>query len=225
MRHLLLALGLAALACNNQKASGAGSAAPESPAAAPGPAVALDAKAAEVGQPAPDFTLTDTDGKAVQLSDHKGKIVVLEWFNPGCPYVVASHSKGSLVGTAARHQKDGVVWLSINSGAPGKQGAGREANVAAKDRFSMSNPILLDESGAVGKLYGAKTTPHLYVIDEGGVLRYRGAIDNSPDGEGQSPSDGTLVNYADRAIEAVRAKRAPEPAETKSYGCSVKYAS
>ncbi len=223
MRLVYLPLCVLALACNNQKAT---------PEVAPGAAnpgsvapVSADAKPAKIGEPAPDFTLTDLDGKTVKLSEHRGKVVVLEWFNPGCPYVKNSYSKGSLVGTAARHTGDGVVWLSVNSGAPGKQGAGKDVNVEAKRELSIPNPVLLDESGAVGKLYGAKTTPHIFVIDEAGVLRYAGAIDNSPDGEGQSPKDGTLVNYADLAVKAVKAKQAPEPAETKPYGCSVKYGS
>lgn len=179
---------------------------------------------AELGKPAPDFTLKDTDGKTVSLASFKGKTVVLEWFNPECPYVKASHGKGSLVDTAKRQQKKGIVWLSINSGAPGKQGAGAEKSKAGAKSFNMDNPVLLDEAGTVGKAYGATNTPHLFVIDGRGNVVYRGAIDNSPDGEGQSPSGGKLVNYVEAALEDLAANRAVKTPDTKAYGCSVKYA-
>ena len=180
---------------------------------------------AAVGKEAPDFTLQDLDGKPVGLSQYKGKIVVLEWFNPGCPFVRASHTKGSLKGTATRHTKNGVVWLAINSAANGKQGAGVDANRESARRFGMDHPILLDESGAVGKAYGATNTPHMFVVDPKGVLAYKGAIDNSPDGEGESAPDGKLVSYVDDAIAAISAGRPVATPETKAYGCSVKYAS
>lgn len=179
---------------------------------------------AELGKPAPDFKLKDLDGKEVSLSQFKGKTVVLEWFNPECPFVKAAHGKGSLVDTAKKQQGKGVVWLSINSGAPGKQGHGVEKNKEGVKTFAMANPVLLDESGTVGKAYGATNTPHLFVIDAAGTLVYRGAIDNSPDGEGQSPKDGKLVNYVDAALEDLAAKRAVKTADTKAYGCGVKYA-
>ena len=186
-------------------------------------ALASPALAAEVGKPAPDFTLQDLDGKTHKLSDLKGKVVVLEWFNPGCPYVVNSHTKGSLVDTAARKTKDGVVWLAVNSGAPGKQGHGVETNREAAKRWSMTHPILLDESGKVGKAYGATNTPHMYVIAKDGTLVYKGAIDNSPDGERGSPQGGALVEYVSAALEDLNAGRPVKTAETKAYGCGVKY--
>ena len=117
-----------------------------------------------------------------------------------------------------------MVWLAINSGAPGKQGAGADKSRAGKESFGLEHPILIDESGAVGRLYGAERTPHLYVIDTKGVLVYRGAVDNSPDGVGESPSDGKLTSYVDEAVGAVRGGKAVAVAETKAYGCSVKYA-
>jgi peroxiredoxin len=190
-------------------------------ASAPTPAVA----AATLGAPAPDFKLPDLDGNAVSLSSFRGKTVVLEWFNPECPFVKASHTKGSLNGTAARYTEKGVVWLAINSGAPGKQGAGRDANLAGRDKFGLKHPILLDESGAVGKLYGAKRTPHLFVIDPSGTLVYRGAPDNSPDGEAESPTSGTLVRHIDVVLSEVEAKKPVSLKETEAYGCSVKYGS
>lgn len=179
---------------------------------------------AELGKPAPDFKLKDTDGKEVSLASFKGKTVVLEWFNPGCPYVKAAHSKGSLVDTAKKQQKKGIVWLSINSGAPGKQGAGVENSKAGAKGFNLENPVLIDEAGTVGKAYGATNTPHLFIIDAKGNLAYRGAIDNSPDGEGQSPEGGKLVNYVEAALEDLAANRAVKISDTKAYGCSVKYA-
>jgi peroxiredoxin len=183
------------------------------------------AESATIGAPAPDFDLPDLDGKRVRLSDLRGKTVVLEWFNPECPFVKASHTKGSLVDTAKRQTATGVVWLAINSNAPGKQGAGVEKNRAGKETFGLSHPILLDENGQVGQRYGAKRTPHMYVIDPKGVLVYRGAIDNSPDGEGESPKDGKLVNYVDAALSDLTAKRPVGTTETEAYGCSVKYGS
>lgn len=178
---------------------------------------------AKLGAPAPDFELPDLDGKPVKLSSFRGKTVVLEWFNPGCPFVKASHSKGSLIDSAARHQKSGVVWLAINSGAKGKQGHGVDVNRAAKDTFKLDHPILLDESGAVGHTYAAAHTPHMFVIDAKGVLVYRGAIDNSPDGERESPAGGKLVNYVDAALAELAAGKPVSVADTQAYGCSVKY--
>lgn len=187
--------------------------------------VALPAFAgAELGKPAPDFTLKDLDGKEVKLSSFKGKTVVLEWFNPECPFVKNSHTKASLVDTAKRAQKNGVVWLSINSSAAGKQGNGVEKNKAGVKTFAMENPVLLDESGTVGKAYGATNTPHMFVINAKGDVVYRGAIDNSPDGEGVSPQGGTLVNYVDAALAEVAAGKPVKAADTKAYGCGVKYA-
>jgi peroxiredoxin len=188
-------------------------------------ATASSPQTAKVGAPAPDFDLPDLEGKRVRLSELRGKTVVLEWFNPECPFVKASHTKGSLIDTAKRQTTNGVVWLAINSGAPGKQGHGVEKNRTGKDTFGLSHPILLDENGQVGQRYGAQRTPHMYVIDAKGVLVYRGAIDNSPDGEGESPKDGKLVNYVDAALADLAAGRPVATAETEAYGCGVKYGS
>jgi len=230
---VVLASFLALAACNKEppassspgaQTSGASPIAAQPAATAPAAAAAA-ATAAEVGKLAPDFTLKDLDGKEVSLSSFKGKTVVLEWFNPGCPFVDKSHTKGSLKDTAKKHAKDGVVWLAINSGAPGKQGHGADTNRTAAKKYGMEHPILLDESGEVGKKYGATNTPHIYVIDDKGTLVYRGAIDNSPDGEGESPTGGKLVSYVEEALTAVAAGKTPATAETKAYGCGVKYAS
>ena len=178
-----------------------------------------------VGTAAPDFTLKDLDGKDVKLSAFKGKIVVLEWFNPGCPYVKKSHTVGSLIDTANKHTAKGVVWLAINSGAAGKQGHEPAMNAEAAKTWSMTHPILRDVDGTVGKAFGATNTPHMFVIDKKGVVAYAGAIDNSPDAEGKSAEGGTLIHYVDVAVAAVRAGKPVKTAQTKAYGCSVKYGS
>jgi peroxiredoxin len=184
------------------------------------------ASAAVVGKPAPDFALPDTDGKTVRLQDFRGKVVVLEWFNPECPFVRASHTKGSLTGLAKRYTErpdHSVVWLAIDSAAPGKQGYGRDKIAEGKARYGMTSPVLQDENGEVGHRYGATNTPHMFVIDAQGTLSYEGAIDNSPDGEGESPTGGKLVNYVADALDAVLAGRPVATRETKAYGCHVKY--
>ena len=188
-------------------------------------ALASPALAAEVGSPAPDFTLQDLQGKTVRLADLRGKVVVLEWFNPGCPFVRAAHTRGILVGDAARHARDGVVWLAVNSAAPGKQGYGEDANRTAAQAFRMAYPVLLDPTGQVGRAYGATNTPGMMVVDREGRLAYRGAIDNSPDGERQAPQGGALVDYVSAALEDLAAGRPVRTPETRQYGCSVKYGS
>ena len=180
--------------------------------------------AADIGLPAPEFALKDLDGKVHKLSDYRGKTVVLEWFNPGCPYVVAAHTKGSLVDLARKQSKDGVVWLAVNSGAPGKQGHGVETNRAAAKAWSMAYPILVDESGSVGKAYGATNTPHMFVVSKDGRLVYKGAIDNSPDAERGSPQGGVLVEYVSATVEDLAAGRPVRTPQTRAYGCGVKYA-
>lgn len=177
---------------------------------------------AAIGSPAPDFTLKDVDGKTVKLSDYKGKTIVLEWFNPGCPFVVAAHGKdGELAGMSTKVAADGVVWLSINSSAAGKEGSGAEMNKKMRDEWKIKNPVLLDESGDVGRMYGAKSTPHMFVIDAKGMLVYRGALDNAPMGKVDGP---TKMNYVAMALADLKAGKPVATKETKSYGCSVKYA-
>ena len=209
----------------------AASASTAAPAASPAPSPAVIAPAsaqgaalaAEVGKPAPALSLPNLDGQQVSLADFKGKIVVLEWFNPGCPFVRAAHTKGSLVDAAKRAQKAGVVWLAINSGAPGQQGHGIDANRKGVATFGLPHPVLLDEDGKVGRSYGAQRTPHLFVIDPAGTLVYAGAVDNSPDGEGEAPEGGTVVRYVDQALGELAAGKPVSVASTKAYGCGVKY--
>lgn len=225
-------LALALVGCGDTPATATPAADAKGAAAAPTGAAKADAKGetaptgAQVGQPAPDFTLKDLDGKEVSLASFKGKTVVLEWFNPGCPFVKNSHAKASLKETAKKATAKGdVVWLAINSGAPGKQGTGVDTNRTAAKEWGMEHPVLLDEEGKVGKAYGATNTPHMFVVDPKGTLVYAGAIDNSPDGEGESPEGGTLVNYVEQALSELAAGKPISVPSTKAYGCSVKYGS
>ncbi len=178
-----------------------------------------------LGKPAPDFSLAALDGTKVSLASFKGKTVVLEWFNPGCPYVQKSHTKGSLVDTAKKHTDAGVVWLAINSGGEGKQGFEVTLNEEAVKTWTLPHPVLRDTTGEVGKAYSATNTPNMFVIDPAGNVVYAGAIDNSPDAERGSPAGGTLVNFVDAALADVAAGRPVATPVTKPYGCGVKYAS
>jgi len=190
----------------------------------PRPALADDSAApavAEVGRPAPDFTLKDTDGQSVTLSQvlAGGKTVVLEWFNPDCPFIKRHHLQDKDMNTLYDQYKDqGVVWFAINSGAAGAEGAGLERNQKAKADYKIEYPILLDENGSVGRMYGAKTTPHMFVIRKDGVLIYSGAIDDDPRGNKKD-----RVNYVQAALVSCANGATLETAQTKSYGCSVKY--
>jgi peroxiredoxin len=190
---------------------------PEAPRAEAAPAKTT----AKVGEQAPDFTLKNLNDEDVTLADltKAGKVVVLEWFNPDCPVSRAYHEPDSTMGKlAAAYADRGVAWLAINSGAPGKQGAGKERNVKAAEEFGVKYPVLLDEPGTVGRLYGAKTTPHMYVIDKEGVLRYAGAIDN---GSGEAKGDS---NYVQAALDEILAGKEVTTKEARAFGCSVKYA-
>jgi hypothetical protein len=141
------------------------------------------AATAKLGEAAPAFSLPDLEGKTVNLSDFAGKTVVLEWFNPDCPFVKYAHGEDGPLRTLAKDRSGEVVWLAINSGAPGKQGAGAERNREATKEYAIEHPILLDESGSVGQAYGATNTPHMFVIDGSGKLVYAGALDNAPMGK------------------------------------------
>jgi peroxiredoxin len=231
--NLALLLGVALLAssgCKDKNNKGAETLAQAEPAgASPAPASEESAQVippAAVGKSAPNFTLADLGGKRVSLAEFKGKTVVLEWFNPECPFVKAAHTKGSLRDMAKQHAgKSEVVWLAVNSGAAGRQGHGVDTNKAGVESFGLEHPVLIDESGAVGKAYGATNTPHMFVIDKGGTLVYSGAIDNSPDGEGESPTGDELINYVGQALEELGQNKPVSVPKTKAYGCSVKYAS
>ncbi len=170
---------------------------------------------AAVGSAAPDFTLTDTTGAEVSLSDYAGQVVVLEWLNPDCPFVKRHYSAGTMKGLATRYGGQGVVWLTINS----TNYMDAAANAEFKAANNLPYTILVDQSGEVGHLYGAATTPHMYVIDATGTLAYIGAIDDDPRGS----NAGSANNYVAAALDQVIAGEAVTTAETKPYGCSVKY--
>ena len=168
-----------------------------------------------VGDTAPDFTLADSAGNEVSLSDFEGKIVVLEWLNPDCPFEQRHYKAGTMKDLATKYEGKDVVWLTINST--------NYMDAAANAKFKADNElpytILVDQSGEVGHLYGAKTTPHMYIIDGSGSLVYIGAIDDDPRGNKGEPA----VNYVAAALDEMLAGSAVTTAETKPYGCSVKY--
>lgn len=169
---------------------------------------------AELGLEAPAFELKGLDGNAVDLASYRGKITVLEWFNPECPVVNKAHDAGGpLDGLAARWADKGVAWIAINSGGAGQQGTGVDKNQRAKAKWSLAYPILLDGDGKVGKAYGATTTPHMFILDERGVLVYRG---------GHADREGT--NLVDQALADLTSGKKISQPDTKNFGCSVKYA-
>ncbi len=177
---------------------------------------------AKVGEKAPNFKLTDLEGTEHELSDftEDGKIVVLEWFNSGCPFVKKHYRDDTMTMNklADKYRNQNVVWVRINSGAPGKQGTGLELNQKIAKDWDIKDPILLDESGKVGKMYNAKNTPAMAVIDANGTLAYWGAIDDDRGGRNAGET-----NYVDLALTALINGESVETAQTKPYGCSVKY--
>lgn len=178
---------------------------------------------ATVGSPAPNFKLSDTDGKQHELKTYlaAGKTVVLEWFNPDCPYILKHHLHATtMVDLYDQVKERDVVWFAINSGAPGKQGNGLERNRAARTEYGMEFPVLIDEDGRVGGMYGAKTTPHMFVIAPTGMLLYQGAIDNN-----KTPRTLGDVNYVKVALDQCMDGKPVQINETQPYGCSVKYSS
>ena len=179
--------------------------------------------AAVVGKPAPNFKLTDANGKAVSLSDFRGKTVVLEWSNPGCPFVQKHYGSGNMQKAQTAAAKDGVVWLTINSGAPGKQGhmSGAEAKAFLAKAGARPAAYLLDPRGVVGRAYEAKTTPHMYVVNKAGTLVYAGGIDDKPT---KSPADiKSARNHVLAALSELKAGKAVSVATSRPYGCAVKY--
>jgi len=174
-----------------------------------------------IGAPAPQFTLTDIAGKQHTLADltKEGKIVVLQWFNPDCPFVVKHYENAKTFNEFnAKYQEKGVVLLAVNSSAPGLQGSGKDRNAKAKKDWNITYPILLDESGEIGRAYGAKNTPAMYVIAKDGTLAYKGAIDDEP-GAGKVGK----TNYVAKAVDELLANTNVTTTETRPYGCSVKY--
>jgi len=184
---------------------------------------ALTIHAAKIGEPAPAFTATDTKGKTRTLASFKGKWVVLEWHNNGCPYV-KRHYAGNMQKLQQDWTAKGVVWLTVISSAPGTQGyvTAAEADAYAKDVKATPTAILLDPKGDLGHLYEARTTPHMYVINPQGVLVYNGAIDNKPSTD---PADNAAAtNYVSAALREGMAGKPITTPTSRPYGCSVKYA-
>ncbi len=179
--------------------------------------------AVEIGKPAPDFKLMDYQGKMHQLSDFKGKIVVLEWYNPECPFVVGHYKTGNMQKLQQTYTEKGVSWLLINSSAQGKQGhlTKETAPGVLKENQVKATNLLFDHDGTVGRLYEAKTTPHMYIIDKNGILVYNGAIDDDNSTKGGA---NAKVNYVAKALDELLAGKPISTPTTKPYGCSVKYA-
>ena len=217
------AISLARFATADPPATAAGEPAPTAAAPATGTAAAAVTTAA-IDQSAPDFSLTGIDGKTYKLSDFKGKYVVLEWNNLDCPFVKKHYGSGNMQALQKKYTDKGVVWLTICSSAQGKQGYYEPAALQemTKERKLSSTAYLRDADGTVGKEYGAKTTPSMFVVNPEGTLIYAGAIDDKP-----SPDPNDIpgaTNYVAACLDASLTGKAVATKSTVSYGCSVKYA-
>ncbi|MEM6638762.1 MAG: redoxin domain-containing protein [Pseudomonadota bacterium] len=177
----------------------------------------------EVGAPAPDFTAVTSTGEEITLSDLRGQRVILEWTNHDCPYVRKHYRSGNMQALQKEASENGYTWLSVISSAPGKQGHvdGAKADKLSKKRDAAPSAVVLDENGAVGKMYGARTTPHMYIVDESGTLVYAGGIDDKPTANTADIEGAT--NYVRQAMSELDAGKAVSVAKTRPYGCSVKY--
>jgi peroxiredoxin len=176
-----------------------------------------------VGTNAPDFSLTDSKGKTQSVSQYKGKYVVLEWFNPECPFVKKHYGSGNMQKLQAESTAKGVVWLTIDSSAPGLEGnlTAEQANAKMTEWKTKQTALVLDPDGKAGQAYGAKNTPHMFVINPEGKIVYEGAIDSKASA---NPSDiPNATNYVKVALEESLAGKTVSNANTKPYGCSVKY--
>jgi peroxiredoxin len=181
------------------------------------------AESPKVGSAAPDFSIVDAKGKTHSISEHKGKFVVLEWFNPECPFVKKHYSSGNMQKLQEEYAGKGVVWMSIDSSAAGKEGnlSPDEATKQISEWKMNSTTLLLDAEGKAGKAYGAKNTPHMFVINPEGKIVYEGAIDSKATPNVADLSDAT--NYVKNALDEAMAGKPVTTANTKPYGCSVKY--
>lgn len=179
--------------------------------------------AAAIGQPAPQFSATDTAGRTVALADYRGRTVVLEWVNPGCPYVRKHYGAANMQATQQAAVDKGVVWLAINSTAPDATDYLKPAAMGAwmAEHKAAASATLMDESGQVGRAYGARTTPHLYVIDAKGTLVYAGAIDSKPTARVADIASAT--NHVKQALAELLAGKPVSTAATQPYGCTIKY--
>ena len=182
------------------------------------------AAAPVVGQPAPAFSATDTSGRKHALADYKGKLVVLEWVNHECPFVGKHYGSGNMQKLQKTYTGKGVVWLSVNSSAAGKQGhvTPEQANALTKQKGAAASAVFLDPEGTIGRAYAAKTTPHMFVIDATGTLVYQGGIDDTP--SSAQADIATAKNYVQAALDALLAGRKVETPSSQPYGCGVKYA-
>jgi len=180
---------------------------------------------ATVGQPAPAFSVSDTSGKTVTLADFKGKHVVLEWVNPGCPFVVKHYSSANMQGTQKEATAKGVVWLAVSSTAPDATDYKKPADLAnwMQNQKAAATATLMDDNGKVGKAYGARTTPHMYIINPAGTLVYAGGIDDKP--TSKASDIPTSRNHVKAALAETLAGKPVTQASTQPYGCSVKYSS
>jgi peroxiredoxin len=179
--------------------------------------------AARIGAPAPDFSATDTHGASHHLADYRGKFVVLEWHNRECPYTHKHYASGNMQKLQKQWTGRGAVWFTVISSAPGTQGyvTANEENAYVEQVHASPTAVLLDPSGDVGRLYGAKTTPHIFIIDPSGVLIYNGAIDDRPTTDTSDIS--AAKNYVNAALEEAVAGKPVSESVTRPYGCSVKY--
>ena len=177
----------------------------------------------EIGKSAPNFSLPDTAGKNVSLADFKGKYVVLEWYNPDCPFVGKHYKSGNMQTLQKEFTSKGVAWISIDSSAPGEQGnyPPNQLNAISARDGAARTALLLDPDGKVGRLYGAKTTPDMYIINPSGILVYKGAIDNKRSTDLADVK--TATNYVKVALEEVMTGKPVSTVSTQPYGCSVKY--
>jgi peroxiredoxin len=178
---------------------------------------------ATVGQSAPDFSAVDTAGKTHKLSDFKGKLVVLEWTNPGCPFVMKHYGGGNMQGLQKEFTGKGVVWLSVNSTEEGSRDYLAPAKLAGwmAEKRGAPTAMLMDASGQIGQLYGAKTTPHMYIVSAQGQLIYAGGIDSVP--SARADDIKTATNYVRQGLTEALGGKAISVASTRPYGCSVKY--
>ena len=177
-----------------------------------------------VGQPAPTFTANDSRGGQQRLADFKGKTVVLEWTNHECPYTIKHYASGNMQTLQGEATATGLVWLSVVSSAPGQQGHvdAAQAERLAAERGAKPTAVLLDPGGEIGRLYAAKSTPHMFVIDQKGNLAYAGAVDDKPTADIKDVAGAR--SYVREALSALAAGIRPSPSATRPYGCSVKYA-
>jgi peroxiredoxin len=181
------------------------------------------AMAVRIGDPAPDFTAVDSNGKSQRLSDHKGKYVVLEWHNQGCPYTKKHYESGNMQRLQKEWTAKGVVWLTVISSAPGTQGyvTPSQENDYVKKMNAAPTAVLMDPGGTLGHLYAAKTTPHMFIIAPDGTLIYNGAIDDHPTSD--QADIASSKNYVSAALGEALAGKPVTDAATRPYGCSVKY--